>query len=92
MIYKKPYPLLDVNMSRVLERFFGPREMSDIRYDPYLQDLAYRVVDIPEPQEINWAILDFAAAVCKARTPICEGCPLNEKCKFHKGKIGCKKP
>jgi A/G-specific adenine glycosylase len=81
-IYGEPYPLLDVNMSRVLERFFGPKKMSDIRYDPYLQDLAFEIVDIPESKVLNWGILDFAAAVCKARIPICDVCPLNEKCKF----------
>jgi A/G-specific adenine glycosylase len=84
LVYEKPYPLLDVNMSRVLERFFGPRDMSDIRYDPYLQDLAYKIIDGPEPRVINWAILDFAAAVCKARNPACEECPLNGKCKFYR--------
>lgn len=29
-----PAPYLDVNMARVLERHFGPRKLSDIRYDP----------------------------------------------------------
>jgi len=86
LVYEKPYPLLDVNMSRVLERFFGPRDMSDTRYDPYLQDLAYKLVDVPEPKVINWAILDFAAAVCKARKPACEECPINVKCKFYREK------
>ncbi len=84
MVYDQPYPLLDVNMSRVLERFFGPRDTSDIRYDPYLQALAFKIIDVPEPRVINWAILDFAAAVCKARTPACEECRLHGKCKFYR--------
>ena len=33
----KPLPLLDGNMARVIERFFGARKLVDIRYDPYLQ-------------------------------------------------------
>ncbi|MCK4763665.1 MAG: hypothetical protein KAW12_15800 [Candidatus Aminicenantes bacterium] len=84
LVYGKPFPLLDVNMSRVLERFFGPREMSDIRYDPYLQDLAYKIVNLPQPQQINWAILDFAALVCRARAPLCKACPINSRCKYYK--------
>lgn len=84
LVYEKPYPLLDVNMSRLLERFFGPRDMSDIRYDPYLQDLAYKIINVPAPKVINWAILDFASAVCKARNPACKECPLNVKCKFYR--------
>ena len=38
-------PLLDVNLSRVLERLFGPRKLADIRYDPYLQMLSLKVVE-----------------------------------------------
>lgn len=82
LVYGEPYPLLDVNMSRVLERFFGPRQMSDIRYDPYLQGLAFNIVNHQEARTINWAILDFAAAICKARQPQCFRCPIVEKCKF----------
>lgn len=83
VIFNKPSPLVDVNMARVLERFFQPRKMADIRYDPYLQALAKKVVDHPESKRINWAILDFAATVCKARSPLHESCPLKLKCTFY---------
>ena len=79
-ILKRPSPLLDVNMARVLERYFGPRKLADIRYDPYLQELAARIVDHPELKEINWAILDFGAIICKARKPKCAECPIKQKC------------
>jgi A/G-specific adenine glycosylase len=81
-VFNKPSPLLDVNMARVLERHFGERQMVDIRYDPYLQDLANRVTDHPQSKALNWAILDFAATVCKARKPLCEKCLLSSSCKF----------
>lgn len=74
--------LLDVNMARVLERFFGPRELADIRYDTYLQTLARRAVYPKRPREYNWAVLDFAALVCKAKNPQCFDCPLGRKCLF----------
>ncbi|MEQ9165436.1 MAG: hypothetical protein RLO12_04210 [Fulvivirga sp.] len=53
-ILKRPSPLLDVNMARVLERYFGPRKLADIRHDPYLQDLAKRIVNHFSSKEINW--------------------------------------
>lgn len=81
-IFKQPSPLLDVNMARVLERYFGERKMADIRYDPYLQDLAKRFVDHTRTKELNWAILDFAALVCKANKPLCNICPLKSKCLY----------
>ncbi len=58
-VFKRPKPLLDVNMARVLEKYFGKRKLSDIRYDPYLQKLAYEVVLHKNFKEINWAILDI---------------------------------
>jgi len=83
-ILNKKLPLLDVNMARLLERFFGPRKLSDIRYDTYLQDLACRVVNTHNPKEINWAILDYSAIVCKSKTPLCDGCMLSSKCSSKK--------
>lgn len=81
-ILNRPAPLLDVNMARVLERFFGPRKLADIRYDPYLQELSKKVVDHAKHKEINWAVLDFAATVCRNRNPSCEKCGLSSKCTY----------
>lgn len=83
-VLKKKSPLLDINMARLLERFFGKRKLVDIRYDPYLQILAYRVVNIEKSKEINWAILDYSSLICKKRNPNCSNCVLATKCRFVK--------
>lgn len=75
-------PLLDVNMARLLERYFGPRHRADIRYDPYLQSLSRRVIAGEDPEAINLAILDFAATICRARYPLHEECPLRVGCMY----------
>lgn len=82
VIKNQTAPLLDVNMARVLERYFGPRKLADIRYDPYLQDLAWRIVEHKESKKINWGILDFAALTCTAKNPECNNCLLNIKCRY----------
>ena len=87
VIFNQASPLVDVNMSRVLERFFGERKMADIRYDPYLQDLAYRIVAHENSKKINWAILDFSALTCKPR-PLCGSCLLKARCNYFKGLSG----
>lgn len=81
IVFKRRKPLLDVNMARLLERYFSPRRLSDIRYDPFLQRLSHRVVDHVDSLRINWAILDFAALVCRPR-PNCQLCPLRKKCTY----------
>lgn len=87
LVYSRPLPLLDINMARVLERYFGPRVLVDIRYDPYLQELSRLVVKGQRPADINFAILDFAALVCKARKPDCCNCPISKNC-LSKEKLG----
>ena len=82
LCHSRPQPLLDTNMARVLERYFGPRTLSDIRYDPYLQHLAGIVVDCPDTIALNWAILDFAAKTCSLRLPKCGQCALASECRF----------
>lgn len=84
IIFKQASPLIDVNMSRVLERYFGARKMADIRYDPYLQKLSYKIVNHLKSKEINWAILDFASKVCKSQKPACHSCPLVLKCIYRR--------
>ena len=79
----KKEPLLDVNMARLLERFFKPRTLADIRYDPYLQDLSRKVMSCKRAKELNWAILDFAALVCKARKPVHGACSVRNKCSHY---------
>ncbi len=81
--YAKKEAFIDVNLVRVLERFFGPREKADIRYDPYIQELAKQIIYRKKHQEVielNWAILDFAATVCKSQNPLCDICPIKRKC------------
>jgi A/G-specific adenine glycosylase len=82
VIFNQPSPLVDVNMARVLERFFGPRKLADIRYDPYLQELSYKVVDHVNTKKMNWAILDFAATICKAKNPSHDVCILKGHCTY----------
>lgn len=79
-----PRPLLDVNMARVLERYFGTRQLTDIRYDPYLQSLARSVVRYREPASVSWAILDLAALICKPGKPLCVKCPVAKGCRFYR--------
>jgi A/G-specific adenine glycosylase len=83
IILKKRAALLDVNMSRVLSRFFEPRKLKDIRDDIPIQQLAQRVTSITKCKELNWSILDFAAMVCTSSNPSCGICVLNSRCSFY---------
>ena len=82
-VHNEQEPLLDVNMARVVERVFGDRKLVDIRYDPYLQSLARMIVNCSTPSELNWAVIDLAATVCRIRVPRCLSCPLKSICRWY---------
>lgn len=75
-------PLLDAGMASVIERHFGPRALADIRDDPYLQRLSRRLIRSRRPIEVNWALLDLAALVCKSAKPHCDRCPVGVSLRY----------
>ena len=80
-VLDKREPMVDVNMARLIERLYGPRTLADIRYDPHINGIASRLIHLAaKPKDFNWAVLDLAAAHCKARSPSCGGCPLLKLC------------
>jgi A/G-specific adenine glycosylase len=83
-ILNKKSPLLDVNMARVFGRYFSTGEVKDVRHEKELQSFSKRVVRVKRCKELNWAILDFAALVCKPKKPDCRNCPLSSRCRFYK--------
>jgi A/G-specific adenine glycosylase len=83
----KSYPLIDVNMARVFERVFGRRRLADIRDDQFLQTLAMEFVRHKRARDLNWAVLDLGALVCKARNPRCDSCPLANSCRYFSAKV-----
>lgn len=71
---------VDGNVARVLERIYGPRQFPDLRRDPHVNRTAARLVKLAGDRRLTWAILDLAAAICRARKPECARCPLAAVC------------
>jgi A/G-specific adenine glycosylase len=82
IVYGRAQPLLDVNMARLLGRFFGPPEGIEAKPKRMLHALALRLVRSKHGLEVNWAVLDFGALVCRARRPLCPECPLRARCAY----------
>ncbi len=79
------FPLIDVNMARVVERFVRPRKLADIRHDPWLQQACKWLVRRGDPKKANWSVLDHAAMTCRARNPDCQSCMVARRCAFKAG-------
>ncbi len=76
--FNQPYPALDGNARRVIERVFGPRRESD------LQKTGEQLVSPLRPGEFNQALMELGATVCLPRDPSCTECPLAQACRAKK--------
>lgn len=81
-VYGLHEPFVDVNMARVLTRFFGTGVCSSNVRDASLRTLAFHMVRGERCLSVNWAVLDLGALVCRARNPLCQECSLREECQF----------
>jgi len=82
LVYGRAEPLLDVNMARVLGRFLGPPKGLEAKPKRTLHTHALRLVRSKRALEVNWAVLEFGALVCRARHPLCPECPLRARCQY----------
>jgi A/G-specific adenine glycosylase len=81
LAYGKDLPLLDTNFIRILQRVFGIRSLkARARMDESFWRLACKLIPEDKGRELNFAVLDFGALVCRARHPKHEGCPLSDFC------------
>jgi A/G-specific adenine glycosylase len=80
--FNQPLAVLDANVARILERFFG---LQGERVKSRCKIL-WGAADLIAPKTAvgtwNLALLDFGALTCKAQSPDCENCPLAPKCKW----------
>jgi A/G-specific adenine glycosylase len=70
---------VDVNVSRVIGRFFGGTERMPARD---VQLIADGVVATGDPATWTHALMDLGAAVCRPRTPRCADCPVRAWCRY----------
>ena len=76
--FNKPVPVVDVNVNRVLIRFYGlksPQAPSRIR------ELAKQSLPKRHTYEWNQALMDIGASICKAKKINCTICPLRKSCR-----------
>lgn len=80
--FNQPKPVLDTNVARILERFFG-LDGGRIKFrSPALKQAAELAAPKKQVGTWNLGLLDFAAGVCTARNPRCSQCPLQAQCTY----------
>ncbi len=84
--FGQPKAVIDTNVARILERFFGLKGDRVKSRCPMLWQAAEEVAPENNVGAWNLTLFDFGAAVCTARNPHCLECPLQHKCEYVKNK------
>lgn len=74
--------VLDTNVARILERFFGIKGGRVKSRSLILWSAADRIAPKKEVGHWNLTLLDFGALTCTARNPKCMKCPVSAKCNW----------
>ncbi len=80
--FGQPLAVLDTNVARILERFFGLQGGRVKSRSRQLWEAAEQAAPKRQVGEWNLTLLDFGAAVCTARNPQCAKCPLQQQCNY----------
>jgi A/G-specific adenine glycosylase len=75
------FPILDGNVKRVLSRFFGVQgDLAERENLARLWQLAEDCTPHRHVDTYTQAIMDLGATICTRRKPLCDYCPLAERC------------
>ena len=74
--YGQRFPVVDLSVLRTVSRIAGIQPPKDIRRAAQVWDIAWELLPKRRFKEHNYGLLDFAAAVCKPRSPDCNECPI----------------
>ena len=78
--YGRRFPIVDLSIVRTISRIVGINPPKDIRRAGEVWDVAWLLLPWQRFKDHNYGLLDFAAAVCKPRSPSCNECPIAAEC------------
>lgn len=79
--YNMDLPVVDVNVTRVCQRYFGLQVYGDPRVDKHIWELLDKILPKGNSKKFNFALLDLGSLVCTSRNPKHEICPLKLFCR-----------
>lgn len=84
MLWNWRRPAIDSNVVRIFYRMAGRAFRPDYRRRQELIRTALAFVNSPQAGQINLALVDLGALVCRPGQPDCPACPLGAHCNFYR--------
>jgi len=82
--FNKPAPVVDSNIARFINRYFGLNLSGELRRKRKVIDIAEQLFNCDQPGELLFALIDYTSMICRPGKPLCEECIIDRKlcCKF----------
>ena len=77
--FKKPYPVLDGNVKRVISRIIGIKKLTNYNIKR-IKKFLNKVICKKNPGDFNQGLMEIGALICKPYKPICIKCPITNFC------------
>ncbi len=81
--FNQPEYVIDANIARFINRYYGFHLTGEIRRKKAIIDKAKKLFNYSDTRNLLFALLDFAALVCKPLKPNHENCILRKICKHN---------
>lgn len=80
--FNKTYPIVDTNIARFINRFYGLRLEGEIRRKNEIIEIAEKIFSVKNIGKFLFAIIDFTSLICKPINPRHENCIIKDYCKY----------
>ncbi|MBW2662259.1 MAG: DNA glycosylase [Deltaproteobacteria bacterium] len=84
VVFNKKEWVVDSNIARFLNRFYGLKLRGEIRRKRELIEISKRLYQTARSGQLTFALLDFTGLICKPIKPVCNSCIIRRKCKYVK--------
>ena len=78
--FNKPYIPLDGNIERVLKRYLYLKKEKNIQKNNLIKKKSIFGIS-SRPSDYAQALMELGALICKPNNPLCNQCPISNKCK-----------
>ncbi|KXS40900.1 MAG: A/G-specific adenine glycosylase [Methanohalophilus sp. T328-1] len=82
LCFNKPEYVIDSNIARFINRFYGLELEGDIRRKKIIREKSQEIFNYESPGKLLYSILDFTALICKPNNIKCRTCHLKDICEY----------
>ena len=82
--YNKPEHVVDSNIARFINRYWGLKLAGEIRRKKPVIEKARELFNDKNTGDLLFNLLDFTTLICKPKKPECKSCILKRECKYLK--------